>query len=78
MTKSPPRLVAVDLDPAPDHVVERDDALADAEAERRRAALGLAGGALLGRQMGAPTDVARRQLGGLGPLRSASSSSGVQ
>ena len=31
----------VDLDPAADDVVERDDALADPEAERGRAALGL-------------------------------------
>ena len=65
MTKSPPRFADVDLDPAADDVVEADDALADPEAEGAAATLGLAGGALLGRQVGAATDVARRLLGRL-------------
>ena len=55
----------VDLDPVADQVVPADDARADAEADRRRPALGEARGALLGGQRGAAPDVARRQLGGL-------------
>ncbi len=55
----------VELDVAADDVVEGDDALADAEAERAAPALGLAGAPLLGRQVRAPPDVARRLLGRL-------------
>ena len=52
----------VDLDPVADEVVPRDDAGADAEPDGAPPALGLARGALVGRQGGAPADVARRQL----------------
>ena len=44
---------------------KRDDALADAEAEGRPAALGLARRPLLGGEVRAAADVARRQLGRL-------------
>ena len=65
MTKSPPRL-ATSISTWPRTMSsKRDDALADAEAERRPAALGLARGALLGGQVRAAADVARRLLGGL-------------
>ena len=55
----------VDLDVAADDVVEGDDALADPEAERAPAALGLARGPLLGGEVRAAADVARRLLGRL-------------
>ena len=55
----------VELDVAAHDVVEADHALADAEAERAAPALGLAGAPLLGGQVRAPPDVARRLLGRL-------------
>ena len=55
----------VDLDVAADDVVERDDPLPDAEADDRLAALGLARGALLRRQVRAAADVVRWLVGGL-------------
>ena len=55
----------VDLDLAPDEVLEHDDARCDAEAERAALARGLAGGALLGGEIRASTDVARRLVGRL-------------
>ena len=48
----------VDLDPAADDVVEGDHAGPDPEADGGRTTLGLARGTLVGRQRGAPTDVA--------------------
>src|SRR4029077_19830661 len=50
----------VELDVAPDEVVPADDPCADTEANRRALALGLALGALLGREIRAATDVPRR------------------
>ena len=48
----------VDLDPSADDVVEGDHAGPDPEADGRRTTLGLARGALVGRQRGTPADVA--------------------
>ena len=59
----------VDLDPAADDVVDADDALADPEAERRLAALGLEGApAPPGVRLRAAAAVAGRQLRRLEPL----------
>ena len=52
----------VDLDVAPDQVVEGDDAGLDPEADRRPTTLGLAGGPLVGGQRRAAADVAGRLL----------------
>ena len=68
----------VDLDVAANDVVEGDDALPDAEADDRLAALGSPLEALAGGQVGAATDVVRRLVGGLLRALSAASSSGVQ
>ena len=65
MTKSPPRL-ATSISTRPRTMSSKATTpVADAEAEGRPAALGLARGALVGGQVGAAPDVARRLLGRL-------------
>ena len=68
----------VDADHAPHDVAEVDDALADAEADRRAAALGAECATLVGRQVARSGRCSEAPGSGPAWARSAASSSGVQ